>query len=379
MSLFIIVLIFIVLIYIILTFFFSYGLGQEKRYNSEFEPNVSIVVAVRDEEQTLETCLASLANLDYPKNKLEIIIVNDNSSDGSSHIAEQYAQQYPHFQVISLQEKDKVRPGKAGAVLEGIEQSSGEIVCLTDGDCHVSPGWIRGLLSLFTLEVGMAGGFTILQNTNDKPKLFGRIQALDWIYLLSVAAGSSALGIPLSWVGNNLAFRRSVYEQVGGYRALGCSLIEDFALLRTVDQDTDWKLRFELAPETLVYSQPEFSFRHFYQQRKRWAAGVAQVKPFGKLLLLIAGLTHIVICAGYLLSGMWPWAMVSLLAVLAADFLLIATAATRIGQGCLLRCILGFELHYFFYTTVLAVFWLFDRRVVWKGKEYKINVSGNPA
>ena len=368
MTLFTTTLLFIILTYATLTGLFLYGLKRERRAGNNFEPKVSVVVAVRNEEETLEQCLASLVDLDYPKEKLEVIIVNDNSFDKSVKIAAQYARQYPNFHVISLQEK--VRPGKAGAVLEGIEHSKGEIICLTDGDCQVSRTWVRGLLSFFTPDVGMAGGFTILQNPDSKTKLFGCIQALDWMYLLSVASGSSTLGIPLSWVGNNLAFRRCAYDQVGGYRTLGNSLIEDFALLRAVDLNTDWKLRFELSPESLVYSQPEHTFSSFYRQRKRWAVGVAQVKPFGKLLLLVAGLTHIVICTGFVLSGMWQWSLFALLTVGAADLVLVATTAIKIGRGSLLRYFLGFELHYFFYTTVLAVFRLFDRRIVWKGKEY---------
>ena len=229
------------------------------------EPKISIIVAARNEAQHLSKCLQSLLNVEYPLAKTEIIVVDDCSTDRSGEIIEKIARTYSRIKHLRLDPTQKRQPGKAGAILYGIDHSSGEIIFITDADCQVPPTWVRGLLSLFTERVGLVGGFTLLDRKKDATSLFGRVQSLDWLYLLSVAAAAATRGKPLSWIGNNMAFRRQAYETVGGYQALGCSLIEDFALAHAIATQTDWQVRFAAVKDALVQSSPATSWIHLYR------------------------------------------------------------------------------------------------------------------
>ena len=262
-------------------------------------------------------------------------------------------------------------------MLKGLEESSGEIICLTDGDCQVSTTWLKSLLSGFTPETGVVGGFTILANSIEQKNRLANVQALDWIYLLAIAAASSKLGIPLSWVGNNLAFRRCVYDEIGGYMALGDSLIEDFSFLKAVAEKTNWKMRFEISSDSVVYSQPELPYRRFYQQRKRWAAGIFQVKLFGKILILVSSLTHVMLVSTFFIPQYRFVTILGIFVKLLADFILIFTISRKLGKTRLLyNSFWGFELHYLLYTTILPFFLLFDRQIEWKDRKYNMTASG---
>ncbi|MBN2354768.1 glycosyltransferase, partial [candidate division KSB1 bacterium] len=155
-------------------------LGRKIRH-AGWQPHISIIVAARNEGETIDACLNSLINLSYPKNKIEIIIMNDHSDDQSGKIIEKYAQKYNHIQHYFLDKEEKALPGKAGAVQAGIEKSKGEIIFLTDADCRVSPTWVQTLLNKFSSSVGLVGGFTLLHEKGQAASFWQKTQALDWL------------------------------------------------------------------------------------------------------------------------------------------------------------------------------------------------------
>ncbi len=104
--------------------------------------SVTVVVAAKNEEKNIETLLECLARQDYPPELLEIVIVNDNSTDRtpvavSEFIARQEPGAGPAMRLIY-----NPYSGKKRALRHGIEKSSGEIIITTDADCKVGPGWV---------------------------------------------------------------------------------------------------------------------------------------------------------------------------------------------------------------------------------------------
>ena len=334
-------------------------------------PPVSVIIAIRNEARNLSACLHSLAQLDYPADKLEILLIDDASSDGSGQLLQHFCASHPGMHSIRLDHADKELPGKAGAVYAGIKHARGEIIFLTDADCHVPCGWIHQLLTHFDEEVGLVGGFTCLQplpqdRAGSSP--FAAIQALDWLFLLGIAAAAIRMGKPLSWMGNNMAFRRVAYDQVGGYPALGHSLIEDFTLLNAISLKTAWKVRIAPAMDAAVISLPVETLTALYNQRRRWALGIQQVRPFGKLLMVTSFLSHTGVAAGLVCC---PGAALAALALLlAGDFLICCKMTAAMLNRPLLRHFPGFEALYFAYNLALPLLMLLDRRIRWKDQSF---------
>jgi cellulose synthase/poly-beta-1,6-N-acetylglucosamine synthase-like glycosyltransferase len=333
-----------------------------------WEPSVSVIVAARNEEKHLPACLEALSHLEYPAEKLQIILVNDASTDSSAQIIQTFCSSKSCFHFVELRAGEKRKPGKAGALLAGIERSSGEIICVTDADCLPPPTWIRGLVSLFHPRVGMVGGFTVMEPAQT---VIQSIQALDWILLLSAASAVSLFNRPISWVGNNLAFRRQAYEQVGGYVRLDDSLVEDFALINAFRRETSWRCHFYPSPASTMRSAPALTLRELYQQRRRWTTGVGAAPPVGLALMTIATATHLSLLVDLLFS---PWAFFGISLKAAIDFILIRRTS-RILQWQTPRHFILYEIYFMLYTVIMPVLMLFDRKIVWKDTQFDAGLN----
>ncbi len=333
----------------------------------DWEPSVSVIVAARNEERNLPACLRALEELDYPPSKLQVILINDASSDATSELMHAFAQGRGNVTAIDLQAGDKRKPGKAGALAAGIEHSSGRVLLITDADCIVPRPWIRGMLRLFTPGTAVVGGLTILEPTSSA---WQAIQAIDWLFLLSVASSASRAGLPVSWVGNNLAVRREDYEAVGGYERLPNTLVEDFSLIDAVRR-RGRRCCFLPAPETVVRSAPTAGLRDLYRQRRRWMTGIDRAPIFGLGLMAAAFAAHLglIVAFGRPLLGLAVFA-----AKAVVDRLLIERTCRLADVRCPKGRFLLFEVYYIAYTLLLPLFMAVDRTVVWKDERYsKLN------
>src|SRR2546426_1945617 len=181
--------------------------------NQEYEPTVSVIIAARNEEQGIASCLHSIARLEYPRSKLQVIIVNDGSTDSTSRIVSDFIDERPGMAMISATPGTGNLRGKTNAVAQGIAHATGEILMYTDADCTVPKTWVRETVAYFQDSIGVVGGFTLLDSRN----VFGGMQALDWIYLFGLASSSAGWKAPLTVIGNNLSIRRAAYTATGGY------------------------------------------------------------------------------------------------------------------------------------------------------------------
>ncbi len=340
------------------------------------EPSVSVVLAVRNEEKHLPSCLESLRHLDYPADKLEIIIVDDHSCDSSARVIAGYASSYHNIHHHTLLQDQALYPGKVRALEYGIAQSKGEFIFLTDADCRAPRTWIKSLLARFDDNVGMTGGVTLLDAPDKHTSLFGRVQSCDWLFLLGVAAAAARYGLPLSWFGNNMALRRKVYDESGGFAKTGPCLVEDLALLNQVHKSGRWKINFCFSPNSLLHSSPACTLQEYYDQRKRWMRGLSLVPLPGIVLLSLAMLAHLLTIAVIFTHPVIAAAGMILLT--GTDFLLLCRAATLLGRRDLLKYIIPFEFYYFTYTLLLPLLLLFDHKTRWKDRQYPAKAGKQP-
>ena len=326
-----------------------------------FEPTISIIVAARNEEKRIKQCLRSLTRLDYPREKLEIIIVNDRSSDGTPAIVNEFVARFPYVKMITTGHEPGNLRGKMNAVALGIQASHGEILMLTDADCIVPPTWIRGTVQYFTEGIGIVGGFTIL--TAKRP--FEGLQALDWVLLFNIASSTAGLGFPLTVVGNNLSLRRSAYDQTGGYEKIPFSVTEDYALVQAVLQETEYKVRYPLQLKTAVESTPCADWDELFRQRQRWAVGGLEMITPGILVMSVCWSLHLLLLVGLFFVSPTIW-LLAVGAKVAMDVCYFWKSLTTLKISHLLRYLLAFELYYLPYAIVTPFVALLSKKVVWK-------------
>ena len=335
------------------------------RLSDEQLPTVSIVVAARNEEKNILSCLESLNTLIYPENKLEIIIVDDASIDGTASIINNFVKDKPVFKTIRLEENQSGKlKGKVRAMADGIKIASGEIILTTDADCTVNPLWVKTIGSYYIDSVGVVNGFT----SQTVKGSFSGMQAIDFVYLLFIAAGTINLGRPVSCIGNNMSFRKKAYEEIGGFEHLPFSVTEDFLLLNFIHKLKKYEVIYPLNKDSLVISKPAASFRELFNQKKRWTVGGIDTPPIGIGLILCSFLTNLfILLTPFFFSAAWLYLTFFKIAI---DFFVILPVHQRLGLQKNLKYFPVFQIYYILYVIFLPLALIFSKKVIWKGREY---------
>jgi glycosyltransferase involved in cell wall biosynthesis len=163
-------------------------------------PRISVVVPVYNEEAEIVELLESLLALNWPGDRLEILCVDNNSTDGTLEILRGYP-------ITVLQE---ATPGPYAARNTAIRQAQGEFIALTDADCKVSPNWLLELWQAFDApEVGAVGGSIVPRTVTNYVDYFeGHI-------FKSPNHSRGSDRIQPYVVTANVMYRKAVFDQVG--------------------------------------------------------------------------------------------------------------------------------------------------------------------
>lgn len=346
--------------------FFLVGLARTRQRGvSREQPFVSVIIAARNEEAVIGECVASVLKQTYPPDRYEVIVVDDESEDGTRAAIERASGPAGIVRVISSQPSSALR-GKTNALATGIRVSRGEVILITDADCTVPPGWIEETVKEYEPGVGIVGGMT-LQRADNR---FGGMQSLDWAYLLGIASAAVGLRNPLSTIGNNLSFLRKAYDQVGGYEGIPFSVTEDYSLFQAIIRTGSWKVRYPLDAGLLVTSRPCRTWRDLLRQKHRWGKGGLDMKPSGYLIMAIGFLQHLMILGGPVLYGAITAALTAWLVKAIGDYVFLHTVLRRLDKADHLGFFLPFQAYYLLYVLVLPFVVFLRPTVVWKGRSY---------
>ena len=267
--------------------FFCLGLFFPNKSRQNKLVSVSVVIAVRNEEDNIAHLLSDLIGQTYPKEQYEVIVINDHSDDGTVNIVQRFCNENSNVRLIHASEIEKGLTHKKNAIYQGIKNGRGEIILTTDGDCRVLPSWIETMVSYFQENVGMVVGFSQLGLPQERRPFFQQLQTLDFLSLMAAAQGSLNFHWPLAASGQNLAYRREAFEEVGGFSRIGHRVSgDDVLLLQLVHQNTNWKIRFAPSEDSYNVSPPEENLQDLLNQRKRWASNGAYQLRLNKVFFL---------------------------------------------------------------------------------------------
>ncbi|MEI8134102.1 MAG: glycosyltransferase [bacterium] len=324
-----------------------------------------MLICARNEENNIEKCLQSLAKLNYPSELLEILVVDDRSSDSTPLILAQWINRLPNLRTITTQKADnpEIR-GKINALIHGMDEATGEFVVITDADCVVTPNWVREHLRWYEAETGMVSSITVL----DSPKSFDRAQSLEMTELLGLSMAAINFGIPVSVIGNNLSIRKQTYQEIGGYRNIPFSVTEDVALFQKVWDTKKWKVRFKANNDLLVLSQPPDSFKTWWRQKHRWVIGGKDIKIMGKLILLLGFIgAFVLVAAPITLSVNMAILIISIKCL--SDLIIIYPTLRAMKQTKLTFFFFAYQLYLFFFLICVPILYS-QKDVKWKGRVY---------
>lgn len=249
--------------------FLKHGKNVEKFSKNVGElPKVSILIPAHNEELVIENTLQAMINLNYPKDKLEVIPINDNSSDQTGFIVDQYAKEYSFIRPLHTKPPTGGK-GKSGALNQGLKHSTGDVIVVYDADNTPEPEAVYNLvlgLNNDKKAAAVVGKFRVSNANENLLTRFINIETLTFQWLAQ--AGRWHWFKMTTIPGTNFAIRRSVIEELGGWDEKAIS--EDTELSFRV-YNAGYRIRF--FPAAITWEQEPETLKVWWNQRLRWAQG----------------------------------------------------------------------------------------------------------
>ena len=242
-------------------------LGEDKRRPADIDPEtgplVSVLIPCFNEEKVIAASLARILESNW--SRLEVLVLDDGSSDGTSAEVEKHFSDEPRVRLMRFP-----NGGKALALNRGLDQVKGDIIVALDADTLFPPSTIGRLARWFVdPKVGAVAGNALVGNRRN---LVTRWQALEYVTAQNLERRAlAALGAVTVVPGAVGAWRRSALEQLGGYPS--DTLAEDQDLTMAI-QKAGWRVEFD--PDARAYTEAPETVAGLLKQRFRWSFGTLQ-------------------------------------------------------------------------------------------------------
>jgi 1,2-diacylglycerol 3-beta-glucosyltransferase len=330
-------------------------------------PKITIWIAARNEETNILNCLESIEKLDYPKEFLQVLIGNDNSTDGTELLVKEFINNKIHFQLIDIQKVVNNQKGKANVLANLYEYSTGEYFLICDADVTVNPNWVKGMIANFEKDskIGHQVGITSIKGTS----IWHHFQSIDWLHALTLLKIAAELKIPLTGLGNNSAVTCKAYEATGGYAKIPFSITEDFALFHEVVKK-GYGFKNTINQEVFNQTLPITTLKEFLHQRKRWMVGALQC-PWWivGLLFLQALFLPVLLITGVFFS--WKIAGIIWLFKWLNQTITVLPTIKKLKQLHLIKHLLFYEFYANWWQMTMIFFYYSPVKVDWKGRIYE--------
>jgi len=224
---------------------------------------VSIIIPAYNEEKSIAKTIESALSLEYNKENLEIIVIDDGSRDNTYEIARKFeSSNNPKIFVFT-----RKNGGKGSALNFGIERASGEIIVTMDADTFVNPNALKIMMGYFeNKEVACVAPSMAIYSPKSMLQRIQQIEYYMGVFLRKSFASMNAIHIT---PGAFSAYRKSFFEDYGGFDEN--NLTEDLELALRIQSK---QKVIENAPDAVAYTVAPAKFKELMFQRRRWYAGL---------------------------------------------------------------------------------------------------------
>lgn len=329
------------------------------------DPQVSIIVPFRNEEEKLPALLEKAEALKYPRDRFEIILVDDHSEDQSCAVVREFAQKTEvGVRLLQLSEKE----GKKAALALAIRAAKYDMILQTDADCHFSRNWLKSMTGYLDHETRMVvGGVKMIKGLG----FWSGFAALEYMSLQAITAAFVRINNPIMASGANLLYGREVWDQTRMHTSRRSG--DDTFLVQEAAKSG--KITFARDPEAQVTTEAPSGLRSLLNQRARWGGkSTSYPSVSAKLLAVFIAIFNLQIL---FLLFMAFFNLVYLKLVLGmmmikivTDYLFLRRYAKLSEQEKLMRYFLPSALLYPVYIALTGV-WILFGRADWKGRRFR--------
>ncbi len=334
--------------------------------DEDYKPSVAVIIPVRNEVANIKSLLEGLTNQTY-QGKLEILIIDDHSEDGTRELVEEYIIGKPNFILISLEESS----GKKNGLTKGISSTSAELILTIDGDCQAPKSWVEVMVQSFQAQTQFVSGPVVFKQEEG---FFSQMQSIEFASLIGSGAALIGWGKPLMANGANMGFRKSAFKAVNGFEGnQETASGDDVFLLHKIAKKYPESIAFVKQEGALIKTKSQPAINSFVQQRIRWASKwKVYTDLFTKttaVLVFILSLSIIIFpfLVKFNSASLFLWAN---LVVMKAffDFFFIRQIVRFMNEKIGLIPFVLLQIIYPIYVVFTALF-SFQKSYVWKGRK----------
>jgi len=299
-------------------------------------PRISIIIPARDEADNIGPCLRSILEQPYPADMLEILVIDDFSTDDTAAIAASLLGN-GHGQVLRLEQylskTERLNSYKKKALELAIGAAQGEWIVTTDADCIAAPGWLASMSDAMQQDSLQFLAAPVSFTPPDRRDILYYFQSLDFMTMQGITAASAALKLGNMCNGANLAFRKAAYTAVDGYKGIDhIASGDDMMLMYKIQQHYPQGIGYLKEAAAIVTTPAQPGWRSFLNQRVRWSSKADKYDD--KKLTLILALVYFFNCsfillavAGFFNRDCWLWLLALLVAKTLVELLFLVPVA----------------------------------------------------
>lgn len=236
--------------------------------DEQLKTYVSVIVAARNEEENLPHLLNALTAQTYPQELLEIIVVDDFSTDGTAAVVEQYAGKGVRLlqPIVTAAHSSKKK-----AIETGVTAARGTLILVTDADCLPGPHWVKTMVQMHGSKRSSFIAAPV-KYTHDGSML-SIFQALDFLTLQGITAASVSAHFGTMCNGANLGYTKEAFVAVNGFSGIDhIASGDDMLLMHKIWVLKKEGVRYLKSKDAIVTTTPMPTWKAFVMQRRRWAS-----------------------------------------------------------------------------------------------------------
>ncbi|MEO0044613.1 MAG: hypothetical protein RL329_4061 [Bacteroidota bacterium] len=337
---------------------------------------ITVLIPVRNEAASILNGLKTIKQNNYPPDLLEIIVLDDHSTDETPQIVCETIDNQWFKNLRLLQLKNYPPPAspafKKHAIQLGIEAAKGTLMVTTDGDCRVPDKWLFHIAQYYeTKQVKcIAAPVRFEGESND----FQRFQSLDFLGMMGVTGAGIQGKFTLMANGANFAYEKAAFHEVNGFQGITHQASgDDMLLMEKIAHRYPNEIGFIKNKKATVLTLPKPTIADFLSQRLRWAS---KTSTYTRIETIIQLATSLLFALNIVVSGLlcfWkigflPIFVLQLLTKTMIDYSFLNQMATFFDRNDLMLRFHKSELYHILYIVIVGIGVQFKKTYEWKGR-----------
>jgi cellulose synthase/poly-beta-1,6-N-acetylglucosamine synthase-like glycosyltransferase len=239
----------------------------QKEGKSDYQPSVSVVIPAFNEEKSIIASVTSVLGSAYPKNKMEVIVINDGSKDGTERVLKKFLSENVNAKIKLVTQSNS---GKAHSLNNGIKNyAKGELIICLDADSILTKDTIKNAVRYFEEKSVMAMASNV--KIRKEKGILNLIQVFEYAISYQMKRALTLFNIEYIIGGVGSVFRKSILEDIDFYDTN--TVTEDIDLTMKILSKGNKKYRVVYGADVIAYTQSALTLGDLIKQRYRWKWG----------------------------------------------------------------------------------------------------------